>query len=141
MGYAGRQNIYEGTIRRMVMQALEEQEEAFRKLHGSDTNEQLMDYLRQCAMELNHAPWPGEVPGGDLIRERFGSWENGLAAAKLHRLRGERKPETFLRVKQEEKRQREIYRQKKNEKKLLAQKRRSQQTSRKKKENSNSGSL
>lgn len=41
MGYAGRQNIYEGAIRKMVTQALEAQEAAFKTEHESDTDEQL----------------------------------------------------------------------------------------------------
>lgn len=41
MGYAGRQNFYEGAIRKMVTQALEAQEAAFKTEHESDTDEQL----------------------------------------------------------------------------------------------------
>ena len=33
MAYPGRQNIYEATIRRMVQQALEDQEQEFREQH------------------------------------------------------------------------------------------------------------
>ena len=132
MGYAGRQNIYEGTIRRMVTQALKEQEEIFRREHETDTDGQLISYLRKCAMELKHVPWPGEVLGGTVITERFGSWESALAAANLQRPKGLNKPGTFLRVKQEEERQKEIYRQRKVEKKALAEKRRIQQTAKKK---------
>ena len=52
MGHAGRQNIYEGAIRKMVTQALEAQEEEFRKEHASDTDIQLQEYLRFCAAKL-----------------------------------------------------------------------------------------
>ena len=132
MGYAGRQNIYEGIIRRMVTQALEEQEEVFRREHETDTDEQLIAYLRQCAVEVNHVPWPGEILGGTVIAERFGSWESALAAANLQKPKGLNKPGIFPRVKQEEERQKEIYRQRKAEKKALAEKRRNQQAARKK---------
>ena len=132
MGYAGRQNIYEGTIRRMVTQALEEQEEQFRLEHETDTDAQLIAYLRQCAMELQDSPWPGQIPGGTVIAERFGSWEKALAAAKLPRPRSQNKSETFLRVKQEEARQKEIYRQRKAEKKILSEQRRIRQAAKKK---------
>ena len=127
MGYAGRQNIYEGAIRKMVTQALEAQEEEFRKKHAFDTDDQMLSYLRSCAMKLQHTPWPEEITGGTVIAERFGSWEKALNAANLPRPRGENKPSTFLRVKQEEARQKEIYRQRKTEKRLLAQQRRIQQ--------------
>ena len=132
MGYAGRQNIYEGTIRRMVTQALEAQEEEFRREHESDTDGQLIAYLRQCAMELQHVPWPGEILGGTVIAQRFGSWEKALAAAKLSPPKGRKKPDTFLRVKEEESRQKEIYRRHKAEKKRLAEKKRIQQAAKKK---------
>ena len=132
MGYAGRQNIYEGTIRRMVTEALEEQEEKFRYEHALDTNGQLIDYLRQCAMELHHAPWPGEILGWTLLAERFGSWQKALDAAELPHPRGEKKPGSFLRVMEEEARQKEVYRRKKAEKKILAEQRRKVQTARKK---------
>ena len=124
MGYAGRQNIYEGAIRKMVTLALEAREEEFRKEHETDTDAQLLVYLRQCAGKLQHTPWPGEILGGRVIAERFGSWENALAAANLPRPRGENKMSAFQRVKQEESRQKEIYRQRKAEKKILAQQRR-----------------
>ena len=84
-------------------------------------------------MELHHVPWPGEILGGTVIAERFGSWESALAAAGLPRPRGQNKPGTFFRVKEEEAQQKEIYRQHKAEKRIMAEKRRSQQDARKKK--------
>ena len=127
MGYAGRQSIYKGTIRRMVTQALKEQEDAFRKEHEADADGQLLAYLQQWAAEQNHVPWPEEIPGGTVIAERFGSWESALAAAKLPCLRGEKKPGTFQRIKLEEERQKEIYRRHKTEKKALAEQKRIRQ--------------
>lgn len=106
MGYAGRQNIYEGAIRKMVTLALEAREEEFRKEHESDTDEQLLSYLRLCAAKLQHSPWPGEILGGTVIAQRFGSWE--------------------------EARQKEIYRRKQAEKKILSQKRKLQQEAKRK---------
>ena len=81
MGYAGRHNIYEGAIRKMVTQALEAREEEFRKEHAADTDAQLLAYLRSCAAKLQHTPWPGEILGGTVIAQRFGSWERALTAA------------------------------------------------------------
>ena len=68
MGYPGRQNIYEAAIRRMVQQAFEEQEEQFREQHKSDTDAQLLQYLRACTLRLHHTPWPGEILGGIYIQ-------------------------------------------------------------------------
>ena len=132
MGYAGRQNIYEGAIRKMVTQALEAKEEAFRTEHGTDTEGQLIAYLRLCSEKLQHTPWPGEILGGTVIAERFGSWEKALAAANLPRPRTENKPSSFLRVQREEERQKEIYRRRKAEKKILSEQRRLRQEARRK---------
>ena len=132
MAYAGRQNIYEGTIRKMVTQALEAKESEFRNEHGSDTDGQLLAYLRLCAEKLQHTPWPGEILGGTVITERFGTWENALSEANLPRPKSENKPSTFLRVQREEQRQKEIYRQRKAEKKLLSEQRRLRQEAKRK---------
>ncbi len=132
MGYAGRQKIYEGSIRKMVTQALEAREEEFRKEHASDTDAQLLAYLRLCAQKLQHSPWPGEILGGTVIAQRFGSWEKALEAAHLPRPLGENKMRTFRRVQQEEARQKEIYRRKQAEKKILSQKRKLQQEAKRK---------
>lgn len=132
MGYAGRQNIYEGAIRKMVTQALEAKEEAFRKEHGEDTDGQLIAYLRQCAEELQRTPWPGEILGGTVIAERFGSWEKALMAANLPRPKTENKPSTFLRILKEEEHQKEVYRQRKAEKRILSEQRRIRQEAKRK---------
>ena len=50
MAYPGRQNIYEATIRRMVQEALEQQEQDFRQQHAEDSDEQLLAYLRAWAI-------------------------------------------------------------------------------------------
>ena len=132
MAYPGRQNIYEATIRRMVQAALDEQEQLFRQQHEADTDAQLITYLCSCAAQLQHTPWPGEILGGTVIVHRFGSWEKALSAARLPPPRGENKPSTFLRVQQEEQRQKEIYRQRKAEKKILSEQRRIQQEAKRK---------
>ena len=132
MGYPGRQKIYEATIRRMVLQALEEQEQKFRQEHDTDTDEQLLTYLRSCAFRLNHSPWPGEIVGGTVIEERFGSWNRALSLAKLPHPRTANQQKSFIRVQEEVERQKEVYRQRKAEKKVLAQKRLIQQAAKKK---------
>ena len=135
MAYPGRQNIYEATIRRMVQQALEDQEQEFRQLHENDTDRELLLYLRGCAIRLHRTPWPGEIVGGRLILERIGSWERAVMLAKLPAPRGQNQQKNFARVKEETERQKEIYRKKKAEKKILAQQRIARQGAKKKKEN------
>ena len=123
MGYPGRHNIYEATIRRMVTEAIAQQEQEFRDRHGSDTDEQLLTYLRTCAIRLHHTPWPDEIVGGRFLEERFGSWNRALALAKLSAPRTVNQNKNFARFQEETEKQKEIYRQKKAEKKLRAQQR------------------
>ena len=123
MGYPGRQNIYEATIRRMVAQALQEQEQAFRQAHSQDTDEALLALVRQWAADHGDAPWPAELAGGSYLSERFGSWERLLRLAGLEAPAHPDRQQCFDRVREETGRQRVLYRRKKAEKKQLAQKR------------------
>ena len=132
MAYPGRQNIYEATIRRMVQEALEQQEQEFRQQHESDTDEQLLAYLRGWAIRKNHTPWPGEIIGGKYIQERFGSWNRALLLARLPEPRTENQTKSFARVQEETKKQKELYRQRKVEKKELANQKRLRQEAKKK---------
>ena len=58
-------------------------EVAWKKAHIGDTDTQLLDYVRQCALELGHTPVKKEVLGNELIRERFGFWAATLVLAEL----------------------------------------------------------
>lgn len=117
MPYPGRNKIYEAIIRRMVREALDEREREFARAHGSDSEEELLDYLRACAQSLGHSPWPGEVDGGHFIEERFGSWETALEKAGLPKATAPDRPCSFARYKAEEERQKALYRERKAEKK------------------------
>ena len=132
MAYPGRQNIYEATIRRMVQEALEQQEQEFRQRHESDTDEQLLALLRASAIRLHHSPWPDEIVGGLFIQERFGSWNRALALARLPAPKTANQKKSFARIQDEEERQKEVYKQRKAEKKVLANQRRLQQEAKKK---------
>ena len=131
MAYPGRQNIYEATIRRMVRESLQQAEQAFSAAHRQDPDEQLLAYLRSCALSLNHTPWPGEIVGGKLLQERFGPWEQVLDMAGLPAPVTPNQAKSFARVREEEKRQKEIYSRRKAEKKALAAKRCAQQAAKK----------
>ena len=110
-----RNKIYNAVIHRMVVNSLEEKERAFLKNHGEDSNEVILDYLRHCATELRHSPWPKEIIGWRLISERFGTWEKALEAAKLSKPVTANKPSSFRLVQRERALQKEIYRQRKLE--------------------------
>ena len=65
--HPNRQVIYEATIRRMVTEALNEKEERFAVEHSSDTDAQLVMYLRQCAAGLGYTPHAKEIVGWQYL--------------------------------------------------------------------------
>ena len=128
-----RNDIYEAVIRKMVTQALEEQEDFFECVHGQDTDEALILYLQDSARELGYSPRYKEVIGWRLLEQRFGSWNEALQKAGL--ISAARCPVTKLpRILEETEKQKELYRQKKAEKKLKN-KQRMEAQARKRKEN------
>ena len=132
MSYAGRHNIYEATIRRMVTQALQAQEQQFRQTHEQDTDEQLLKLIRDWASDHGYTPWPDELEGGSYLTERFGSWEHLIGLAGLKPPTHPNRQQSFARVIEETERQKELYRRKKTEKKQLAQKRLAEQAAKRK---------
>ena len=47
----------------------------FVERHGSDTDEQLREYVRRKAMLLRRMPHPLELPGGVYLSSRLGDWD------------------------------------------------------------------
>ena len=123
MPHPGRNNIYEATIKRMVNEALEAQEQEFSASRGADSNEQLLRYLCFCAGVLGHTPWPREIVGGRLIEQRFQTWKNAIVMAKLPMPSTPDKITGFSRYAEEVERQKALYREKKAAKKQKAQQR------------------
>ena len=117
MPYPGRNNIYEATIKRMVNEALEAQEQEFAQNRGSDSDEQLLAYLQFCTQLFGHTPWPREIVGGSLIEDRFGTWQTALIKAKLPKPSTPDKTSGFARYQEQTQRQKELYREKKAAKK------------------------
>ena len=117
MPHPGRNNIYEATIKRMVNEALEAQEQEFAKNRGSDSDEQLLAYLQFCTQLLGHTPWPREIVGGSLIEDRFGTWQTALIKAKLPKPSTPDKTSGFARYQEQTQRQKQLYREKKAAKK------------------------
>lgn len=126
-----RNEIYESVIRRMVTQALDEQELNFTRDHTFDSDEQLISYIREQADILHYAPRYKEIIGWKLISERFGSGGQALEKAGL-RITSSCPVSKLPRIEMEVEKQKEIYRQKKAEKKLRAQQRIKAQNEKKK---------
>lgn len=128
-----RNDIYEAVIRKMVAQALEEQEALFEQEHGQDPDEGLICYLQDWTRELGYTPRFKEIVGWRLLEQRFGTWNEALHRAGL--TPPPRYPVTKLpRILAETERQQELYRRKKAEKKRKNKQRLEAQV-RKKKEN------
>jgi hypothetical protein len=121
-----RNEIYDAVIRKMVQQALEEQEQRFIRDHASDSDEQLINYIKEQAAVLCYTPRYKEIIGWQLIEQRFGSWEAALRKANL-RICTNCSFNKLPRIQQEVERQKAIYRQKKAEKKERSSQRRMEQ--------------
>ncbi len=80
-------------IKKMLRKKLAEQEAAFGIKHCSDTDEQLLEYLRRCAAELGGTVYNGgsvynyDIVGTKLLKERFGdNWDKILSLAGLPKI-------------------------------------------------------
>ena len=68
---------------KLVEAARIERDRQWGEVHASDTDEQLLEYLRQCAERLGHSPVKAEVEGGNYIAKRFATWPLALQLAEL----------------------------------------------------------
>ncbi|MBR6657514.1 MAG: hypothetical protein IKL18_05010 [Oscillospiraceae bacterium] len=127
MSYSGRNNIYEAIIKKMVTKALEEQEMEFEETHKEDSDEQLLEYLKESAVKLHHVPWQREIVGGSYIEKRFGTYKAALRKAELPNPKHADNIENFSRIQKEIEIQKAAYRKNKAEKKERAAKRRAAQ--------------
>lgn len=119
-----RNAIYNAVIKRMVRESLEQKEEDFAIAHAQDSDAELLTYLRRCAAELRHSPWPKEIVGWKYLTERFEDWNEMLKRAHLPMPTTPNKVSSFQLVIEETKYQKLVYRQKKEEKKAKAAERR-----------------
>ena len=115
-------NFLDEMLAKRTRKELTDREEAFREEHAGDTDDELLEYLRLCALELGHTPNSCEIIGGSCIQERFGTWSRAVRFAGLPRPGTPPKPENrkiyrdeyekqrrlFLREKRERKKEKEI---------------------------------
>ena len=74
---------FEKKVDQRTRSVLVEKQIAFAKEHKSDTDEELLDYLRQTAAKLGYTPNAGEIIGGEYIAARLGSWNAAVQASGL----------------------------------------------------------
>lgn len=73
----------EQQVDQRVNAVLRQKQEAFAQVHQEDTEEQLLDYVRQEAAKLRYTPDPRDLIGGPYIYKRFGNWERVVALCGL----------------------------------------------------------
>ena len=78
-----RNDLYERKLNQRVRASLEKKEDRFAREHQTDTNVQLLEYLRAFAKELGHTPTACEIIGGRFIEKRFGDWNRAVQLAGL----------------------------------------------------------
>ena len=117
MCYPGRGEIYESVIRNRVAKALDEKETEFAKKYRFASDEVVLEYVKACASELKHTPWPREIIGGRYLAIRFGTWKNVLRSAELPNPKTPDISENFAIVREETENQKILYRRRKAEKK------------------------
>ncbi len=75
---------FDAHVHYRVMEELKWQNSHFEATHQHDTDQELLDYVKECAWGLGFTPWAAEIIGGPYIQKRFGgSWERVLKRADL----------------------------------------------------------
>lgn len=139
MTYTGRNNIYDAIIKKMVTKALEEQEQEFEEAHKEDSDEQLLEYLKESTKKLHHVPWKREIVGGSYIEKRFGTYKAALRAAELQNPKHPDLIENFPRIQKEIEIQKAAYRKNKAEKKERSAKRIAEQAAKRRQREKETG--
>ena len=81
----------------------------FAQEHAEDSNDMLLEYVRQEAVRFGFTPNAGEIIGGAYISSRFGGWKHMIAAAGLPSPKRQR-PITSRKIFQDEfERQTQLY--------------------------------
>ena len=68
---------------RALVQEQQQRDALWGREHEEDTEAQLLEYVKQMASRLGHAPLSREVPGGTYIARRIGSWALVLHLCRL----------------------------------------------------------
>ncbi len=106
-------NGYEWYRRKMEQRTravLKKQDETFERLHGEDSDEELLRHVHAVAKALGHAPQMCEVPGAQSVASRFGSWRAVLRRLGYAYPAGSPELVRSRRYREEYARQQELYR-------------------------------
>lgn len=65
----------ERQIHKRLTAYLEQQEQDFIKVHGGDTDAELIAFVHRKAREFHRMPHPMELAGGEYLKKRLGNWD------------------------------------------------------------------
>ena len=98
---------------------LERQDREFIAQHENDPNSELLVFLIKRTRELGYVPSATEITGGQLLIDRFGSWDQAVIQAGYRYSKGPSKLKKTQRYKEEYIRQSRLFKQEREEKKRL----------------------
>ena len=113
-------NFHEEIINIRVSKALSKKEELFAQEHKKDSDHQLLQYIKQQAGLLGHAPRRQEIVGWSYIESRFNGWNAAIRKSGLEPHYDTDDPSHYALVKEEYALQEKLFRDRKAEKKQRA---------------------
>ena len=110
------QRWYDALMDKRTREALRLRAEEYEREHGDDSDEMLLNAIRERAAELGYVPYAVDCLAGDLIVRRFGSWTGAVKLADLPHPRGPIRLRDSRLYQEEYRRQQKIRRTEKAEK-------------------------
>ena len=79
------QRWYDNLMEKRTREAIRKKMLSFEAEHENDTDNMLLNAIRDRAKELGYVPYPAECIAYKLVIRRFGSWDKALRLAHLSR--------------------------------------------------------
>ena len=92
----------ERQISKRVKERLSAQTQEFIQEHGSETDEQLREYVRRNVLRLRRMPHPMELPGGSYLTSRLGDWNRLARELGVPPVSRDRGNKVFKRLREQE---------------------------------------
>ena len=108
--YFDTQRWYDNLMEKRTREAIRKKMLSFEAEHENDTDNMLLNAIRDRAKELGYVPYPAECIAYKLIIRRFGSWDKALRLAHLSRPVGARRLRETNLYRQEYRNQQKLHR-------------------------------
>ena len=115
--YFDTQRWYDTTMEKRTREAIRQKILDYEAEHENDTDNMLLNAIRDRAKELGYVPYPAECVAYKLIIRRFGSWDKALHLAHLGQPYGARRLRETNLYRQEYRNQQKLHRREKEQKK------------------------